>query len=93
MKCTSLYTKTMIMRKISYIICKKYKCRHGEILVNATGLSPVEKSCGFESHWRHNRPHGQTGKVAKCLYDERVDMRALETRAERRVGANPTTGT
>ena len=64
MKCTSLYTKTMIMRKISYIICKKYKCRHGEILVNATGLSPVEKSCGFESHWRHNRPHGQTGKVA-----------------------------
>ena len=29
----------------------------------------------------------------KYLYDERVDMRALETRAERRVGANPTTGT
>ena len=39
----------MIMHKISYIICKKYNCRHGEILVNATGLSPVEKSCGFES--------------------------------------------
>ena len=37
--------------------------------------------------------HGETGKVAKYLYDERVDMRALETRAERRVGANPTTGT
>ena len=54
----------MIMCKISYIICKKYKCRHGE-----------------------------TVKVAKYLYDERVDMRALETRAERRVGANPTTGT
>ena len=53
------------MHKISYIICKKYKCRHGEILVNATGLSPVEKSCGFESHWRHNCPHEQTGKVAK----------------------------
>lgn len=32
-------------------------------------------------------------KSQKCLYDERVDMRALETRAERRVGANPTTGT
>ena len=64
MKCTSLYTKTMIMHKISYIICKKYKCRHG-----------------------------QTGEVAKYLYDERVDMRALETRAERCVGANPTTGT
>ena len=59
----------MIMHKISYIICKKYKCRHGEILVNATGLSPVEKSCGFESHWRHKMPvwwNGRHDSLRNC---------------------------
>ena len=34
----------MIMRKISYIICKKYKCRHGEILVNTLNLPSCWKS-------------------------------------------------
>ncbi len=31
----------MIMHKISYIICKKYKCRHGEIGSHALNFTLV----------------------------------------------------